>query len=172
MAIIVVDMLKGFLEEGHPLYCGKRSRRVIKPICNLLSHKKGKEVIIFLRDEHKKNDPEFKMFPPHCIKGSDECKVISELEEFWRDSLDVPKTRYSGFYKSRLDRILKEKVKPKERITVVGVCTDICVLYTVADLRNRDYEVIVPKNCVASFDENSHRFVLKHMEKILGAKVI
>src|SRR3990172_6802909 len=172
MAIIVVDMLKGFLEEGNPLFCGKKSRRIINPVKNLLENNIGKEAIIFLRDEHRKNDEEFKMFPPHCIKGSDECKMISELEEFWRKGFDVPKTRFSGFYKSRLDRILKKKVKPKEKITVVGVCTDICVLYTVADLRNRDYEVEVPRNCVASFDNRAHRFALEHMRRVLGAKVI
>ena len=172
MAIIVIDMLKGFLEEGHPLYCGKRARRIINPVRNLLSRKKSKESVIFLRDEHRKNDPEFKMFPPHCIKGSDECNVISELKEFWKKGIDVPKGTLSGFYKTKLERVLKEKVRPKEKITVIGVCTDICVLYTVADLRARCYEVIVPKDCVASFNENFHRFALKYIEKILGAKVV
>ncbi|OGL46647.1 MAG: hypothetical protein A2149_05700 [Candidatus Schekmanbacteria bacterium RBG_16_38_11] len=172
MAVIVVDVLKGFLEEGYPLYCGKKSRRIIEPVRKLLSQKKSKEPVIFLRDEHQKKDPEFKMFPPHCIKGSDECEVISELEEFWEKGFDVPKPTLSGFYKTRLDKILKEKVKPKEKITVVGVCTDICVLYTVADLRARYYDVIVPKDCVASFDESGHRFALKYMERMLGAKVV
>jgi nicotinamidase-related amidase len=44
-------------------------------------------------------------------------------------------------------------------------------LHTVADARNRDYEVEVPIDCVASFDEKAHRFALEHMEKILGAKL-
>jgi len=55
---------------------------------------------------------------------------------------------------------------------VCGVCTDICVMHTVGDARDRDYEVEVPANCVATFNPKAHRFALEHMEKILGAKVV
>ena len=54
---------------------------------------------------------------------------------------------------------------------VCGVCTDICVLHTVADARNHDYQVEVPVDCVASFDLAAHEFALRHMEGILGAKL-
>ena len=53
----------------------------------------------------------------------------------------------------------------------MGDCTDICVLHTVADLRNRDYKVEVPADCVASFDPEQHQWALDHMDKILGAKI-
>ena len=54
---------------------------------------------------------------------------------------------------------------------VVGVCTDICVLHTVADARSRDYEVEVPVDCVASFDPEAHKWALQHMERVLGATI-
>jgi nicotinamidase/pyrazinamidase len=44
-------------------------------------------------------------------------------------------------------------------------------MHTVADARNRDYAVEVPVDCVASFDAEAHRWALKHMEKVLGAKL-
>ena len=49
--------------------------------------------------------------------------------------------------------------------------TNICVMHTVADARNRDYHVEVPVDCVASPDEMAHRFALEHMEKVLGARL-
>ena len=52
---------------------------------------------------------------------------------------------------------------------VVGNCTNICVLYTVADARFRDYAVEVPADCVATFDPEAHAFALKQMETVLGA---
>jgi nicotinamidase/pyrazinamidase len=45
-------------------------------------------------------------------------------------------------------------------------------MHTVADARNRDYPVEVPVDCVASFDEEAHKWALRHMEKILGARLI
>jgi nicotinate phosphoribosyltransferase len=49
--------------------------------------------------------------------------------------------------------------------------TNICVLHTVANARNRDYPVEVPVDCVASNDEKAHRFALEHIDKVLGAKL-
>lgn len=165
--IIVVDMLKGFLEKGYPLYCGGDARTIIPNVVSLLKEKNEAE-IIYICDNHEKDDREFKIFPRHCVKGSVESEIINELKPF--KGMIIPKARYSGFYNTPLEGVLR-KLNP-DRAIVVGVCTDICVMHTVADLRNRDYSVEVPVNCVASFDEDNHRFALKHMEKVLGAKVI
>ena len=167
--VLVVDMVRGFCEEGHPLYVGETIRRIIEPIRRLLAEERARgSSIIFLCDNHAPDDAEFQMFPPHCIRGSEEAEVIPELHEF-ADEV-VPKTRFSGFYGTNLDQRLRE-LKPDE-IILVGVCTDICVMHTVADARDRDYPVEVPANCVATFDAEAHRFALRHMEKILGAKVV
>ncbi len=165
-AFIVVDMLKGFLVEGYPLYCGDEARKIIPRVVSLLSDSKDGK-IIYVCDNHSEDDLEFEMFPRHCVKGTEEAEIIDELRQFPGEI--VPKTRFSAFYNSRLGQMLEE-VAP-EKVIVVGVCTDICVNYTVADLRNRDYSVEVPARCVASFDEEAHRHALKHMEKVLGARI-
>ncbi|MBI5787543.1 MAG: cysteine hydrolase [Candidatus Schekmanbacteria bacterium] len=164
--IIIVDMLKGFLQPGYPLFCGEKARRIIPFVAELLQ-KYSPEERIYVCDHHPPDDAEFKIFPPHCISGTEETKIIYELVSC--PGIIVPKTRYSGFYKTDLEGKL-EKLVPK-RVTVVGVCTDICVMYTVADLRNRDYRVWVPIKGVASFDEEAHLFALKHMQQVLGAEV-
>jgi len=108
------------------------------------------------------------MFPPHCVKGSAECEVVPELQKY--AATVITKQRYSSFFNTDLDDVLK-KLKP-QKIIVCGVCTNICVLYTVADARARDYMVEVPAYCVASFDMEAHAWALKHMEKVLGARII
>ena len=34
--VLVIDMVKGFLEPGHNLYCGEESRQIIPNIINSL----------------------------------------------------------------------------------------------------------------------------------------
>ena len=46
-AVLVVDMLRGFLEEGYPLYCGARARRVIPNIQGLLEQELAQGSKIF-----------------------------------------------------------------------------------------------------------------------------
>ncbi|MFQ5879188.1 MAG: isochorismatase family cysteine hydrolase [Dehalococcoidia bacterium] len=167
--VLVVDMVRGFCEEGFPLYVGPTIRQIIPRIRALLEEERARgSHIIFLCDNHAPDDAEFQMFPPHCIRGTVEAEMIPEL----RDLADevVPKGRFSGFYGTDLERRLRE-LQP-DKVIVVGDCTNICVLYTVADARNRDYAAEVPADCVATFDAEAHRFALEQMEKVLGARVV
>ena len=167
-AVLVVDMLRCFLERGHPLYVGDRARRIIPNVKSRLKRELSQGAkVFFLCDRHDHDDQEFRTFPPHCIAGTPEAEVIPELEEYAREI--IPKKRYSSFFNTPLGERLDE-LKP-ETLVVLGVLTDICVLHTVADARNRDYEVEVPLDCVASSDERRHHFALEHMEKVLGAKL-
>ena len=167
-AILVIDMVRGFCEEGGSLYCGEAARRIIPNIQRLLegAMTEGSQ-IFFVCDEHAPDDLEFEMFPPHCVVGTPETEVIPELSLYPGER--IPKRRYSGFFGTPLHDKLEE-LRP-DKLIVCGVRTDICVCYTVADARNRDYRVEVPVDCVASFDEIAHKFALEHMERVLGAKL-
>ena len=166
--VIVIDMTRGFFETGHPLYCGDEARRIIPNIQRLLEREltRGSQ-ILFLNDHHDPDDLEFKMFPPHCVVGTPETEVIPELAKYAGEI--IPKKRFSAFYGTTLGERLSQ-LKP-EKVIVTGVCTDICVCHTVCDARNRDYEVEVPVDCVASFDDKAHKFALEHIEKVLGARL-
>ena len=169
--VLVVDMVRGFLEPGHNLYCGDDSRKIIPNVRDLLKREiEAGSQLIFISDHHEPDDLEFQVFPVHCVKGTEEPEVIPELADFVDDSNLVPKNRYSGFYNTDLAQRL-EQLKP-DKLVVCGVCTDICVLHTTSDARNRDYPVEVPADCVATFDPDAHQWALRHLQRILGAKVV
>jgi len=126
-------------------------------------------------DTHAPDDPEFSMFPPHCVEGSGEDEVVPELREFAERGTVVRKHTFSGFRGTELDAVL-ERLAP-EVIEVAGVCTDICVLHTVYDLRVRGYEALVHRGLVETYDAPGHdagefnRFALAHVRDVLGARV-
>ncbi len=161
-------MVRGFLEEGNPLYCGARARRIIPNIQTLLDKELEQGArALFLCDRHAPDDPEFAMFPAHCVEGTPQAELIPELAGYQGEV--IPKRHFSAFYGTTLDERLAD-IKP-DKLIVCGVCTDICVLHTVADARNRGYPVEVPVDCVASISEAGHCFALEHMEKVLGAEL-
>lgn len=167
--LLIIDMLKDFVEKNGALYCGDESRRVIPFVRQKIEefHRSG-DLVIFIKDSHREHDPEFKMFPRHCVKGTRGAEIIDELPVAAGD-VSVEKTRYSAFYGTSLNQVLKDRAVTEAH--VVGVCTSICVMDTVGDLRNRDYPVVVYKDGVADFDPEAHRFSLRRMEKIYGATV-
>lgn len=167
--VLVTDMVVGFMEDGHNLYCGDAARKIIPNVQRLIeSEQAAGGSVVFICDTHDPDDLEFQMFPAHCVRGTDEPDIIPELSAY--EGICLPKRRYSAFFDTNLADILAE-LQP-ERVIVCGVCTDICVMHTVADARNRDYAVDVPLDCVASFNEQAHANALDHMEKILGARLV
>lgn len=167
--VLVVDMLRGFLEEGSALYCGDEARQIIPRVHRLLERERARgSHIIFVADNHDPDDKEFQMFPRHCVRGTAEAEVIPELRDIPGELL--PKSRFSAFFNTPLGQRLEELATA--RLIICGVCTDICVLHTAADARNRDYAVEVPSDCVASFDPEAHAWALRHMKEILGVRVL
>lgn len=168
--LLVVDMLNDFMHPNGVLYCGDEARKIVQPTVELVKWFRFHGYpVVYIQDAHAPDDKEFERFPPHAVKGTWGSAVIDELKPEPNDPV-VPKTRFSAFYKTNLEEILSN-YDPAE-VWVTGVCTSICVMDTVADLKNRDYTVVVPVLCVADFDPEMHSFALKRMEKIYGAKIV
>jgi nicotinamidase-related amidase len=169
-ALIIIDMLNDFIDPEGVLYCGAGTESIIPVVEKLLGdYRTNNAPVIYLQDSHPPDDKEFEKFPPHCITGTWGHQIIKTLAPQPHETV-IPKTRYSGFYNTRLDDVLNA-IQPK-RVDVVGVCTSICVMDTVGGLVNRDYSVRVLKAGVTDFDSQAHAFALQRMEKIYGAKVI
>jgi nicotinamidase/pyrazinamidase len=171
---IVVDVLNGFCKHGN--LASPRCRAAIPRIREAIEARLSMgDELVFLADTHDPHDREFEVFPVHCVRGTDEAEVVDELAPLLKVGRLIRKRRYSGFFETNLDDVLRGA--GPELVTVVGVCTDICVLHTVADLRNRDYAVLVPAAAVETFDGPNHpgdevqRFALAHLATVLGARV-
>ena len=158
-AVLVIDMLGDFINESGSLYVGPHVNKIIKPIKDLVENERAKgSSIIYICDNHLPDDAEFKMFTPHCIKGTEGAAIIDVLKPEETDHI-INKRRYSAFAGTDLDITLREKSVTD--LVLVGVCTNICVLYTSADARNLNYIVTVPEQCVTSFDLDAHDFALR-----------
>jgi nicotinamidase-related amidase len=169
-ALIIVDMLVDFIDPKGALYCGPTADKIVPFVRQQLDRaRQADDLIIYLVDSHRLNDKEFDMFPRHCVKGTKGARVIPELAPK-RGEKVVRKTRYSGFFGTRLDEILK--IKKVKHAYVVGVCTSICIMDTVGGLRNRDIPTTIYRKGVADFDQKFHRFALQRMQKVYGAEVI
>jgi|SRR6056297_132897 len=168
--LLIIDMLKDFMDRDGVLFCGEDSKKIIPFIKNKINKFKSDNFpIIFIADSHEEDDKEFEMFPKHCVKGSKGAEILEEL--FFKDAPVLKKSRYSGFFNTKLEELLYSYGSDIE-VHVVGVCTNICVMYTVEELRNRDIKTYVYKDGVASFDPAAHEFALNQMESVLGAEIL
>lgn len=159
--LLIVDMLNGFLDPQGSLYCGDASRRIIPFVRRRIERQQEADrPVVFICDRHEPDDPEFETYGRHCVRGTWEAEIIPELPTEGASVLH--KKSLSAFYGTRLDAKLR-RLRP-EAVELVGVCTDICVLFTALDLKARDYAVEVPRDGVRSFNPAGHRAALKILE--------
>ena len=169
-ALIVMDMLNDFLDPGGSLYVGAQAREIIPFVAQKIAEFRAPgRVVIFVCDAHAADDPEFRVFPAHTVKGSWGAGIIPELTPAPGD-YRVEKTRHSAFDHTNLDDLLKQE--QVEEVHVVGVMTSICVLSTVQDLSHRKLPGLVHRQGVADSDPEAHAAALKQIERVLGAKVV
>jgi nicotinamidase-related amidase len=57
------------------------------------------------------------------------------------------------------------------RLILTGIAGNFCVLLTANDAYLRDYELLIPADCVASNSERDNRQALKLMQKTLKADI-
>jgi nicotinamidase-related amidase len=169
-ALIVADMLNDFLDPQGSLYMGSQARAIIPLVRQKIAEFRARgDVVIFACDAHAPDDREFRLFPPHAVKGSWGAQILPELPLAPGD-YRVDKTRYSAFSHTNLDELLKSEQVTE--VHVVGVLTSICVLETVKELFDRDIPAVVYRQGVADADPEAHAFGLKQMEQVLGARVV
>lgn len=167
-AILVIDMLNDFVLEGAPLEV-PGARDIIKNIKKELERAhRNKEPVIYVCDAHKKDDPEFSVWPVHAVRGTKGQEVVKELIPQKGDFI-INKTSYSGFFGTKLATLLR-KLKIEE-LLLTGVCTEICVLYTAVDALMRGYRIIVPEDCTAALTEEGKRFGLRQLNEVLKPRL-
>lgn len=85
------------------------------------------------------------------------------------DDHRVEKKRFSAFFHSDLDRVLRSKAVDK--LVLAGVRTDFCVESTVRDAFFRDYDVVVVRNAVGGYLPELHESSLRLMDTVFARVV-
>ncbi|MCL6509189.1 MAG: cysteine hydrolase [Anaerolineae bacterium] len=160
VAVVSVDIINGFCTVG-PL-ASPRVQGIVKPIVKLFGdcHAAGVRHFILTQDTHEPDAVEFKQYPPHCVRGHVESQTVPELLKlpFADEFVVLEKNSISSAINTGLDRWLDEHPELSTFIAV-GDCTDLCTYQLAMHLRlranarqHRDARVIVPENCVQTYD--------------------
>jgi nicotinamidase-related amidase len=159
IAVVSVDMVNGFCHKG-PL-ASKQVEDIIPNVVDLFkkANEYGIKNFLLLQDAHKENAEEFNIYPPHCIKGTEEAQNIKELASlpFSNNFTTFEKNAWSPAYDTKLNEWIKDHPEV-EVFIIVGDCTDICIHATAMHLRMQSTalqikrRIIVPSDAVATYD--------------------
>ena len=158
--LIVIDMQKDFLTGA---LANVNEKSVTKNVKNKIEEwRNANKEIVFTRDTHDNNymqTQEGKRLPvPHCIKDTDGWQIVDGLTNGTETVFDKP-----TFGSIELAKYVRNG--GYERVELVGVCTDICVVSNAILIKAFCPETIVAVdgNCCAGVTQESHEAALATM---------
>ena len=123
--------------------------------------------VIYVNDNFGRWQSDFNKLLDHCLEADICGKPIAELLRPEADDYFVLKPKHSGFFSTTLD-ILLDYLQVKT-VILTGLTADNCVLFTANEAYMRDFNLIIPADCVASTDPKENRHALEHMQRVLKA---
>ena len=82
----------------------------------------------------------------------------------------IIKKRYSAFFRTKLNTFLKNR--KIDTLILAGICTHACVRVTAIDAIQNDYEVIIAKDCVNSWNRLHHKITLEYLGGSMGVEIL
>ncbi len=159
--LVVVDMQKDFIDGALGT---AEAVKIVPRVKEYIESFNG--CVIFTRDTHNDdymNTQEGKNLPvPHCIKGTDGWKICEELASLTdgKKIFDKPtfgSTDLADYLASQGD---------VEGVTLIGLCTDICVISNAFLIKAAlpEVKVSVVESCCAGVTPESHDNALEAMK--------
>jgi nicotinamidase/pyrazinamidase len=137
---------------------------------------------------HTPNDPEFKNFPPHCVKGTAGAELVPEAltdhvarvpnEAGAKLPEDLSKYRQIllekqtlNIFESRHADALVEQLGTQPEFIVFGVVTEYCVSFAAKGLLQRGRRVAVVRDAIETLKPEDGQKTIEELTR-LGARLI
>lgn len=170
-ALIVIDIqastfIDDSVERSIPNMDGYRDRMLAaRPLIDA-AHETGVPVI-FIQEIHRADGIDFGREldgdeEVHCLDNDPRTEIAFEQMGYQPRDYIVPKRRYSAFYGTDLEILLRGL--KAETLILCGGLTDVCVHYTFADAHQGDYFCRVAEDCVPGSSTAAHDASLRAME--------
>lgn len=160
--LVVVDMQKDFIDGALGT---KEAVEIVDNVAEMIKSFDGE--VVFTRDTHFDNYLETqegrKLPVPHCIKGSEGWQLDKKLEVLRVGGMKVFDKLTFGSVE--LAEYLKS-LELLEHVTLIGLCTDICVISNALLIKANLPEVAISvvERCCAGVTPESHKNALEAMK--------
>ncbi|MBI4521128.1 MAG: cysteine hydrolase [Gemmatimonadetes bacterium] len=146
-ALVIIDMQNDFVRADGALSVpgAADTVAVIRQLVKLA--RSTAMPVFYSQDTHQEGDPEWKIWPKHCERGSEGWQIIDELKPAPGDRV-FEKVRYDAFYGTHLDHELR--LRGIDTLIICGTVASICVHYTAASAGLRWYRVIHPVDALSA----------------------
>lgn len=183
-----VDAQADFMLPGGKLYV-PGAEKLLPNIRRLTdAARQGRVFLVSHGCYHAKDDPEFAIFPPHCVQGTPGANLVPEaltdkvvtVPNQAAASLPPDLSRYQqillekqtlNIFESRHADELVERLGPNVEFVVFGVVTEFCVRFAAKGLLERGRRVSVVRDAIETLNSEDGKRAVAELQA-LGATFI
>lgn len=167
VVLILIDLINDFEFDGaDPMFTNTLA--IAQPTAKLKKNAKAAGIpVIYVNDNFGKWQSDFRKLVDHCLKDNVKGRPIAQLLRPDEQDYFVLKPKHSAFYSTSLDLLLR--YLKANTLILTGIAGNICVLFTASDAYMRDFNLLVPQDCIASETEADNQHALAYMAKVLKA---
>lgn len=182
-----VDVQRDFVLPGGSLYV-PGAEKLLPNIRRLTdAARQGKVFLVSHGDFHTPNDPEFKVFPPHCVKGTPGSQLVPEAitenvalvpnepdaklpDDLTRYQQVLMEKQTLSIFESRHADALVKNLGNQAEFVVFGVVTEYCVRFAVEGLLERGRRVAVVTDAIETLKKEEGEKAVAEFVR-LGARL-
>jgi nicotinamidase-related amidase len=166
-ALLLIDVVNDLEFDGGDALLGP-ALQMADHLAALKRRARGAGVpAVYVNDNFGRWRSDLSALLAHCLGEGVRGRPLVERLVPEPDDYFVLKPKHSGFFSTTLDTLLA--YLRTRTLILTGLTADNCVLFTASDAYLRDFNVIVPPDCVASIDPRHTRQALDHMHRVLKA---
>jgi nicotinamidase-related amidase len=166
-ALVILDLVSDFQFAD-----GERIARAALPVARRIARLKSRATkaaipTIYVNDGIGRWRSDFPGMIRHCQRESARGRHIVDVIAPSADDYCILKPKHSGFFATPLDTVIT--FIGAKRLILTGVSSNQCVLFTANDAYVRDFELLIPSDCISARTRADTRLALRYFRTVLGA---
>lgn len=120
---------------------------------------------IYVNDNFGRWKSDFRAVIEHVLEDGVRGEEVARILRPEDDDYFVLKPKHSAFFETTLDILLT--YLGVDTVILTGVAGNICILFSANDAYMRDFNVVVPRDCVASNTKDENEYALEQIRTVL-----
>jgi nicotinamidase-related amidase len=169
VALLLIDVINDMEFEGAEALV-EQAVPMARRLAELKRRAKAAGIpAIYVNDNFGRWKSDFRRVVAHCLEDGVRGEEVARILQPDDDDYFVLKPKHSAFFATTLDTLLS--YLGASTLILTGIAGNICILFSANDAYMRDFNVIVPADCVVSNTPDENRNALEQMHKVLKADI-
>jgi len=169
VALLLIDVINDLTFQGsEPLV-----RQAVPMARRLAALKRRARAVnipaIYINDNFGRWQSDFRKIVDHCLHDGVPGEAVARILEPADDDYFVLNPKHSAFFETTLDTLLA--YLGAKTLIMCGIAGNICILFSANDAYMRDYNIVVPADCVVSNTAEENDYALQQIRRVMKGDV-